>query len=374
MNGLNLHVYPSAMVNESRLFRISGSIAEARIFDETHLIGVADDALPACEALREGVQIVRIASLDRLPGAAGKVLRALSWQLAVFRAYRREPVRVVNAHSVWMLPLCWLLARRTGATLFYNPHELETQTPTMRGIKQAAAELIERSLIGRAKVVSVVNGSIAQWYDARYRIPRPVAVRNIPVSTGEPAALRETLGVSADTMLFIHTGRLTGGRSIEQVLEAFEQAQGPHVVFLGDGPLGADVRRRANRSPVVHWLAPVAPERVVDHVREADVALCLIETSSLSYRYSSPNKLFEALAASTPPLCSDLVEARLLLGDHADQWILTNVEARLPAAIAALDASDVDLFRKEWAGLPTWEDEVAPLMELYVRAAGGAAR
>lgn len=372
VTGLNLHVYPSQMLNESRLFRIAGSISTLGAFASTHLVGVAGTGLRDREVIGEGVVVVRIRALDVLPGALGKMVRALTWQVAVFRAYWRLSVGVVNAHSVWMLPLCWLLSRFTGAALFYNPHELETRTPTMRGLKRIAAQIIERVLIGRAQVVTVVNASIARWYGAQYGIPLPVAVRNIPVTDDKPAGLRDALGVDADEMLFIHTGRLTAGRSIEAVLDAFEVVEGPHIVFLGDGPLGHLVRERAARCEFIHWLAPVPPERVVSYVREADVALCLIDTRSLSYEYSSPNKLFEALVARTPPLCSDLIEARVLLAGQADRWILTDVNRQLAARISRLTASDVAGFRRTWSGLPSWDDEVAALLALYERTAEAA--
>lgn len=367
MSGLNIHVYPSPMLNESRLLRISGSIAKAGLFEATHLVGTVGAGLPRRELVAEGVEIVRLRSWGGLPGVGGKILRALTWQAAVLSHYRRKSVQVVNAHSVWMLPLCWLLSRVTGSRLFYNPHELETRTPTMSGVKRRAAEAIERLFIGRVHLTSVVNDSIAQWYQDRYRIPRPITVRNIPVFTDEPADLRRALGLGAADMLFIHTGRLTGGRSIEEILDAFERAAGPHVVFLGDGPLGEKVREHAAASEFVHWLPPVAPDRVVAHVRDADVALCLIDTGSLSYRCSSPNKLFEALAARTPPLCSDLVEARLLLGDLAERWVVSDAVDRLPEVIAGLTPEDVQHFRDTWRGLPNWQDEVAPLVDRYPR-------
>ena len=72
-------------------------------------------------------------------------------------------------------------------------------------------------------------------------------------------------------------------------------------------------------------------------MREADVGLCLIEVQlALSYRLATPNKLLEALAAGTPALCSDMVEARRLLGELAADWIITNPTNDFPAALERL--------------------------------------
>ena len=100
----------------------------------------------------------------------------------------------------------------------------------------------------------------------------------------------------------------------------------------------------------------VPPDQVVAHAREADVCLVLIEATCLSYHLSSPNKMFEALAAGTPPLCTDLPEARRALGAHADRWVLTDPDA-LGQAIRTITREDSESFRASWGPLGTWEDE-----------------
>ena len=110
-------------------------------------------------------------------------------------------------------------------------------------------------------------------------------------------------------------------------------------------------------------MPPVAPELLVAHVREGDVGLCLIERqSSLSDRLSSPNKLMEALAAGIPPLCSDLVEARRLLADAADEWILTDPPSMLLPALERITKADCARFAASWRGVPSWDEDVADVV------------
>jgi glycosyltransferase involved in cell wall biosynthesis len=268
-------------------------------------------------------------------------------------------VSAVACHNVWILPMCWLLARVTGAALIYNPHELETETFTMRGAKQVAARLIERALVRRCSLVSAVNVPIADWYAERYRIPVPVVVGNVPVVREAVVHLRDRLGVGEEEMLYIHTGHLVEGRNIPRILEAFS-ASPHHVVFLGDGPMRTDVVAAGTGHPSIHWLPPVDADLIVAHAREADVGLCLIEEQlDLSDRLSSPNKLMEALAAHTPALCTDLVEARRALGDLAGTWVLDDVDA-LDEALRRISKSDVAAFRARWPGVPTGRRRCAP--------------
>ncbi len=372
--GLNLHVYRAPIVNESRLERFSAALQATGHFEETHIVGNLRDGLPPVEDLGEGRRIVRLSSdLGRLPAnALVKALGVLAWSRALLRTYRDEPVRTVAAHWVWGLPACWFLARRTGAYLVYNAHELETETPSMRGVKKAVAVLLERVFVPRCAVMTVVNPSIAEWYAQAGIRSDAVSVRNIPdlSASQETRDLRGALGIPEESLLFIHTGRRVGGRHVPEILDAFEHGHGPHhVIFLGDGPLEGAVTAAAARSARIHHLPAVPAGEVVAHVRGADVGLCLIETSALSYAYSSPNKLFEALAAQRPVLCTDLVEARRLIGDEFDTWLVRDPATDLATVVEHLDRDNVaDAAHSGVARLPLWSDEAEHLVDAYARA------
>ena len=113
----------------------------------------------------------------------GRVLEQVSWSVAVFRRYSRDRIGAVNAHSVAVLPVCYLLSRRLGARLV-DAHELETETIASRGLQRAIFKVIERLLITRCDAMFVVSDSIAQWYRQRYPALRPVVIRNIPSVAG----------------------------------------------------------------------------------------------------------------------------------------------------------------------------------------------
>ena len=365
VRGLYVQVYPSTLEQASRMVKIGLSVHAGVGFEATELVGVHRPGLEQRVRLAEGVDLVRVPGSARR-GNPGRVLRALLWQPRVFLRYRRRQVAVVACHNVWILPMCFLLATVTGAALVYNPHELETETYTMKGVKKLAAKLIESALVRRCALVSAVNEPIAQWYADRYRIARPVVVGNVPVVRDADVGLRRRLGIAPDEMLYVHTGHLARGRNIPRILEAF--AGSPHhVLFLGDGPLRPDVDAATSAHATIHWLPPVDPDLVVAHMREADVGLCLIEAQlDLSKRLSSPNKLTEALAAGTPALCTDLIEARRVLGDRSETWVLRDI-GELEGALHRISHADVADFRAGWSGVPTWSVEVQPLVEAYRR-------
>lgn len=365
--GLNLLIYPSPLASPGRVSKIARSLQSSGRFTGTRIVGVDSTDLPSRQDLGGGVELIRIrgANLKDRLGA----LRILTlWQARVYRAFRNQKVTAVAAQNLFVLPMAHALARRTGAVFAYNAHELETETIASKGLRRKVQRLIERRYIRKADVVSVVNEPIAQWYRSAYPGVEPVVVTNSPVDSGERVDLRTRLSVPDDALLYIHVGFITTGRSVPLILDVFSRHPEAHVVFLGDGALRPEVERAAEEFPNIHWLPSVAPDEVVAHVRGADVGLCLIEHSCLSMALSTPNKLMEALKAGIPPLCSDLVEARRILGDSARTWVLEDPSSQLESAIARITPADVERFKADPPKILTWDEQAVSLVASYARA------
>ena len=371
--GCNLHVSPTPVVNASRIFKQTLSVARSGLFSGVVICGMASTGLRREEDLTYGPRLDRVGAVGdgRPPSVARRVLEEVSWSRAVFKRYSRSDIRVVNAHSVAVLPVCYLLSRRLGAKLIYDTHELETETSTSTGMQRLIFKIIERSLIARCDAVFVVNQSIADWYRRRYRGVQPVVIRNISDIdvSGSPIDLRALLTVPADRHLFVFVGNLGEGCNIPAILDAFAApAVGAHVVFLsGGGQLESLVSEYCARHPNIHRLPAVPPTKVVSYAAGCDVGLCLIQPTCLSYRLSLPNKAFEYIQAGLPFLFTDLPEISRLLGPNLTEWRVDDSARNLAEAITALTAGAIERARADIARLriPSWDEEAAAMIAVY---------
>jgi len=323
---MNVHLYPTPITHESRIERMTCMLAEAKLFKRIVIIGTLTADLPAVQALDAVRTIWRIPRLAET-GASfpAKLLKTASWTSRVSRILRGEQITCVTCHSLAVLPLCVRLAQRHRAKLCYEPHELETESVTSRGLRKILMRATEKRLINRIDRIIVVSEEIAQWYRASYGLKNIDVFRNIPALTPqmESMDLRQRFGLSDDDLLFIYSGGLFSGRRVEQFLRIFPQLPlDRHIVFMGFGPLAQIVQEGAKRFSNIHFLPAVPPNQVLAHLRGGDVGLCGVENRCLSYYFSLPNKQFEYLHAGLGSLVPNFPEMSKLITTTQAGWIV----------------------------------------------------
>ena len=348
-------------------------MARSGLFSNVVICGTAQAGLPRQEHLPHGRRIDRVGATvhDRRPSVVARVLEQLSWSRAVFRRYSQCDIGVINAHSVAVLPVCYILSRRLGAKLIYDTHELETETSTSTGMQRLIFKIIERSLIARCDAVFMTSRSYADWYERRYRRVRPLVVRNISDmnASAQPVALKAELSVPAGKRLFVFTGSVGEARNIPVILDAFAMpAVDAHIVFLsGGGKFDSLVSEYCARHPNIHRLPAVPPTEVVHYAAGCDVGLCLIQPTCLSYKLTLPNKAFEYAQAGLPFFFTDMPEVDRLLGPAFASWRVEDPARDLAGAIMALTADGVAEARERMAGLriPSWDEEAVAMIKVY---------
>lgn len=103
-----------------------------------------------------------------------------------------------------------------------------------------------------------------------------------------------------DHIVVSYVGVLQPGRLIEVVLSVI--ARHPNVVLkiAGFGPLESVVRSYAEKFENVHFFGAVSYEQSIEISRSSDIMFATYDPSIPNHKYSSPNKLYEAMMLSKP--------------------------------------------------------------------------
>jgi glycosyltransferase involved in cell wall biosynthesis len=253
--------------------------------------------------------------LGRALGATIRIARiALTVRSQARAALAADPgADLYHGMAYLGIPVALRLGSRRRAPVVYDARDIYVDAGNLARLPGPARRIVgalERRWARRASRVVTVNAGYAEVMARRWGVPSPAVVMNCPDPLPEPTRPRrfhEALGLAPATPVVLYHGGFSPDRGIEQLVEALPLLPGVHLVCLGYGVLEPFLRARlAEADGRLHVLPAVPPEALLEWVASADVVAMPIQPTTLNHRLTTPNKLFEALAAGVPIVASDL--------------------------------------------------------------------
>lgn len=234
-----------------------------------------------------------------------------------------QPADLYIAHDLPMLPVAVEAKKRLGGKVLYDSHELFCEQEFSR-IEKRMWQRTEQGAIHNADAVVTVNPSIADELARRYAIPKPYVIYNadrLPDLPPERERIFHRLyNLPENAQVVLFQGGLSHGRNIEMLVRAIAGLPDPvHLVVLGNGPALPCLKACAREQKIehrVHFHDAVPQADLLRHTQAADLGVIPYRDTCLNYRYCTPNKLFEFVAAGTPMVATALPEIERLLGEH----------------------------------------------------------
>jgi glycosyltransferase involved in cell wall biosynthesis len=312
-----------------------------------------------------------------------KPLMFLDYYWRAYRLIRADPPEALHAHDLNTLPVAAALARRLSVPLTYDAHELYPEISTLSEREAATWRWLERRLAGRADHVLTVCDSIAGELEQRYGVRQPTVLLNCPAASNgtrnamaDPTVAQATARAPANDgePVILYQGGFAPHRGLETLVRSAHGLERGRIVLMGWGRLEEELHDLIAAESLggrVAIAAPVPPAEVVAHAAGAAVGVIPYEPVGLNNTYTTPNKLFDYMAAGLPVAASRLPE--LIRFVEQDGMGLTFTPGD-PAALAiALNEILADPERygqmkeraREAARRYTWERESPKLLALY---------
>jgi glycosyltransferase involved in cell wall biosynthesis len=394
-------VLPTTGEFDSRTYRIARSLVE-RGHRVTVIarwrVGLARD-----ETHPQGFRILRYATPSPFgaPGESGAgvrgrlraVARRVAFPLSVAlqqREVRRLAPRgdLVHGMAFMGIPLALAVGRRDRVPVVYDARDIHLEARNLARMGRAARSVIgrlERGWATRARRVVTVNDAYADVLAARWPVERPLVVMNCSFRYDPPSPrerrFHEALGLAPDETVVLYHGGLSPSRGIEQLIEAIALVDGATLVLMGYGPLEARLQSIAadpSTGGRVRVMPAVAPDVLHDWIASADIAAMPIQGDTLNHRLTTPNKLFEAMAAGVPSIVSDLPGMAPIVASTGCGVLVDPSDPKAIAAairqIKAMPETELTAWRARCVAAAhetyNWESQVERLLEAYTDLTG----
>ena len=228
--------------------------------------------------------------------------------------------RIWWAAELYSLPLAVREARKRNSKVVYDAREIFAHLAALRNrpLSQGFWRYLERRYIAHADAVITSGDMDAEFLAARFGIDPPHVALNVPRfrEVARTHRLHELLGLKPDIPICLYIGGLQEGRGIGFTIKLAAELPEAAFVFVGDGPLAADLRKAQKQTSNVYHLPAVPNDQVIDLAASATVGLALIEPISFSYQLALPNKLFEYITAGTPVVVTNLPQMHKIVEEH----------------------------------------------------------
>jgi glycosyltransferase involved in cell wall biosynthesis len=364
--------------NDHRVMKEARSLLGAG--HEVTLIALRDDDTLPAETVEYGIRVVRL-RMHRWPNRKGRY--AEYFARAALAGFRTR-ADAYHAHDLDTLLPAALAARLRRKPLVYDAHELFTETHHLVGREKERRiwARLERGLIRRARRVLTVSEPIAVELEKRYRIERPLVVRNCPAYR-EPPLPRPFFPETPDDPVLLCQGYLQKGRGLEALVGSMRHVHRGRLVLLGDGEMREELERLVGILGLEGrvFLRPAVPiEELPSRTASADLGFILYSTASLNFLYALPNKFFEYVMAGVPVLSSKIPEVERLIREHGVGRVVDPATPdRIAAEIDRLLGDPASLARMRENCLKAahalhWGIEEEKLLALYAGLAPGEGR
>lgn len=309
--------------------------------------------------------------LGKLSGITKKIRRlVLQRKLACDYICDFNP-DVIHSNDFDTLDIAYSAAKKTGAGLVYDSHEVFAENLGIAEMKLIKKLIImrERYLVKRVNKMISVSNAAAAYFKEKYNVD-PVVITNCPMKNTLPLKPKTT-----DAFEVVYQGLMIGQRGYEEFVRSAKFLDdGIRLVIRGYGPIENQLREIIQTEGLTDKVVFKPPVEVAELIPEASAShmgAVLTKPVNINFRLTVSNKIFEYISAGIPVLLSDVPEHRYLNDKFGAGIILEDVTPekiadainnvyRNPELFKSL-SDGVDVMEKEM----TWEKESEKLLDIY---------
>ena len=342
---------------------------------DVYVIGEEDNRYNATEIERipASVRIVKIK--DKYKRFQNKINTVLK-EISVCRSLAKEIAAckpdIIHANDLDALLAAYIATRSWKCKIVFDTHEVYTDNFGMASavLKKLFWSFVESWIIKRVDLVVCVSNAAADYFAAKYNIPKPLVVTNC----AKRQRLHEHENVKSSYFEVLNHGQFYEGRGYDIMVEAAAISRNTQIKYVlrGFGRMEPELRSFVDEKGLtnVTFAPPVKTTELIPAARTSHVGLAITVPINLNFKLSVSNKIFEYVSAGLPVIMSDIPEHRYLNDKYNFGIILKeNTAECLRDAVMTMYENE-ELYREYSANAKrlseelNWETEFAKLLAI----------
>jgi len=260
-----------------------------------------------------------IVSVDKYKGKQRSPLKKLHREHLRNRALARAVIeaqpQVIHANDYTGLVPAYAAARKLGAVLVYDSHEICVENDYAKRFPPAFIRYMrwnEKRMCRRLDQMVCVSHAAAEYFAQKYGIPRPMVVTNCIPQREIVSGTEKHEGFEV-----LNHGQFYEGRGYDLMVEAaplLKDLGDVRMALRGFGRIEDRLHERVEelKADNVVFYPKILVQELVPEASRSHVGVAITEPICLNFKLSVSNKLFEYAAAGLPVILSDIPEHRYL--------------------------------------------------------------
>lgn len=279
--------------------------------------------------------------------------------------FNPEIIQAANHMSLFALYFC----KFNGIKVIYDVNELESEMQGINGIRRIAIKLVEKIIWPQIDAVFFSNESFKEFYFKAYgkKVMTEIVYGTPDLDTiytkKESEYLRNKFNIPLSSKIFVVSGYITEGRYLDMIIELFSRLIGSNLVLIGFN-ITEELKDNINQNANIHYHSFISQSELVYIINSADVGLCLIENTSLSYYYSSPQKFWEYHFAGIEVVCSNFPEMMRLNSLIKNGVTIDNSIEELEKIVVHYQDNEIKRNLKE-LNQYYWKNQISRILNVY---------
>ena len=286
---------------------------------------------------------------------------------------------VVHVHDLPVLVAGVESVRKNNALLIYDSHELYTEEE-LPLIPKFWLKIKEHFFIKKANAVITVNPYLKSELETRYSVDNVSIIENatrrnnnFKIEKGYNL-FRNELHLPEDSKIILYQGWFAPHRNLVTLVDGMKLLESCYyLILMGYGDYKEDLVRLINdigMNERVIFVPAKTQEELLNYTASADIGVMpYLRTKNLNNLYSSPNKLYEFIAAGMPILANNLPYYKDIIEKYRN-GIVRDMESPRSFANAVEEIFSMDLNTLRTNSLKAykdlnWDNEGEKIKALY---------